>query len=53
MSKTNKELAVEVICTWLNCVATIDAGKNVNLPNVEQLSEAIAVIHEKLSKLSD
>ncbi len=53
MSKTNKELAVELMCAWLESAGKANQNKGFKLPSVQQVNEAINILYENLSKLED
>lgn len=57
MSKTNKELAVELYCAFLQASGTISASTkfsgSVKLPTVDEMVNIIKDMEQKLSAIKD
>jgi hypothetical protein len=56
MSKSNKELAVELYCAIIQAAATVAANSNnsaVSIPTAEEAVERVSQISELLAKVKD
>jgi hypothetical protein len=57
MPKTNKELAIELYSAYLQCFGTLSSNPNTNgivrAPNNDEMTEQIADLTKKLSKIPD